>query len=94
MFRPVVSHHNTKACAECCSIHLCSRTSILERKINSYCCSWVLLEEVVAPKVEAVILVGVPCTNGKVNGLLELPIVYNTNHWIEAVLVVEDDVAA
>ena len=52
-----------------------------------------LLEEVIAPEVEAVVLIGVPCTNGKVNWLLELPIVYNTNHWIERMLLVEHDIA-
>ena len=66
----------------------------LECKINCYSCSWVLFEEVVAPEVETVVLIGVPCTNGKVNWFLELPIVHNTNHWVEAMLIVEHDIAA
>ena len=45
----------------------------LECEINCYCYSWIFLEEIITPKVETVVLIGVPCTNGKVNRLLEFP---------------------
>ena len=64
----------------------------LECEINCYCYSWIFLEEIITPKVETVFFVSVPCTNGKVNRLLEFPVMNNTNHWVEAVIFIKDNV--
>ena len=64
----------------------------LEREINRYCYSWIFFKEIITPKVETVVFVSIPSTNGKVNRLLEFPVMNNANHWVEAMIFVKDNV--